>query len=117
MSTLRLPSPATPPARPDGLTPVEADLAHALVHARLRLRAGARPATAAVRAWEAQLTALTDAAIALASRGDFRAYVRATRLCELFYPLAVAVTRRRGTRARAVKEGGVAGETLVSPAL
>jgi hypothetical protein len=92
-------------------------LAHALVHARLRLRAGARPATAAVRAWEAQLTALTDAAIALASRGDFRAYVRATRLCELFYPLAVAVTRRRGTRARAVKEGGVAGETLVSPAL
>jgi len=90
MSAVRLPTPAQASTRPFGLSESEAELAHALVHAHTRLRAGARPSPAAVRAWESRLTALTDEAIRLASRGDFRTYVRATRLCELFYPLAVA---------------------------
>lgn len=90
MSLARLPTPAQGPRLPFGLTAAEAELAHALVHAHTRLRAGSRPSAEAVRAWESRLTTLTDEGIRLASRGDFRTYVRATRLCELFYPLAVA---------------------------
>ena len=90
MSAGRLPTRAQASTRAFGLSDAEAELAHALVHAETRLRSGARPSPAGVRPWETRLTALIEDELHLAGRGDFRCYVRATRLCELFCPLAVA---------------------------